>query len=124
MAVYLPGLKIQTKKHMVAINLNMGNIRKGTTHDLYAVSAWIYVLHRASKQEGYRVDEAKEKLRDFAKFYVNSLMNTDYEKNEHWNDMHMLFGGLCGLAELQLALPGEIISDFPLKLVLDRRPFI
>ena len=90
----------------------------------FAEIDWIYVLHRASKQEGYRVDEAKEKLRDFAKFYVNSLMNTDYEKNEHWNDMHMLFGGLCGLAELQLALPGEIISDFPLKLVLDRRPFI
>ena len=90
----------------------------------FAEIDWIYVLHRASKQEGYRVDEAKEKLRDFAKFYVDARMNTDYEKNEYWNDMHMLFGGLCALAELQIALPGEIISDFPLKLVLDRRPFI
>ncbi len=35
-----------------------------------------------------------------------------------------LFGAVCCLAELQLALPGEIISSVPLKNVLDRRPFI
>ena len=40
------------------------------------------------------------------------------------NDMHTLFGCICALAELQSFLPGEIVSDVPLKLVLDRRPFI
>ena len=38
--------------------------------------------------------------------------------------MHRLFGSICALAELQAALPGELRSDKPLKLVLDRRPFI
>ena len=36
----------------------------------------------------------------------------------------MLFGGVCALAELQQTLRGELISDKPLRLVLDRRPFI
>ena len=40
------------------------------------------------------------------------------------NDLHALFGAVCCLAELQAALPGEITSEKPLKLVLDRRPFI
>jgi hypothetical protein len=35
-----------------------------------------------------------------------------------------LFGAVCALAELQRALPGEIRSERPLRLVLDRRPFI
>ena len=39
-------------------------------------------------------------------------------------DLHMLFGSVCALAELQSALPGMIITEKPLRLVLDRRPFI
>ena len=39
------------------------------------------------------------------------LSNAEYER-------------LCGLAELQAALPGKIITDKPMRLVLDRRPFI
>ena len=40
------------------------------------------------------------------------------------NDLHMLFGAVCAVSELQLALPGEIESTVPLKNVLDRRPFV
>ena len=40
------------------------------------------------------------------------------------NDLHALFGAVCALAELQLALPGELRSSVPLRNVLDRRPFI
>ena len=36
----------------------------------------------------------------------------------------LLFGYLCAFAELQQALPGSCVTDRPLKLVLDRRPFI
>jgi len=36
----------------------------------------------------------------------------------------MLFGAACAVAELQIALPGEIKSAYPLKQILDRRPFI
>ena len=40
------------------------------------------------------------------------------------NDLHSVFGTVCCLAELQRALRGSIITEKPLKLVLDRRPFI
>ena len=46
------------------------------------------------------------------------------EVHDGFNDLHMLFGSVCALAELQLALPGIIVTEKPLKLVLDRRPFI
>lgn len=90
----------------------------------FAEIDWIYTLNRASRQEGYRVEEAKERIRDFAKFYLGNLYATDYENNERWNDLHMLFGVSCAFAELQNALPGEVKTNYPLKLVLDRRPFI
>ena len=50
--------------------------------------------------------------------------NVDWEHDESVNDLHMLFGGVCGLAELSRALRGVLVSEIPLKLVLDRRPFI
>jgi hypothetical protein len=52
------------------------------------------------------------------------MMSIDYEKDDAFNDLHMLFGASCALAELQSALPGKIITEKPLRLVLDRRPFI
>ena len=48
----------------------------------------------------------------------------DFETDDPINDLHMLFGTVCALAELQNALPGEIVSTRPMRLVLDRRPFI
>lgn len=59
--------------------------------------------------------------RQFAFKYPGFL---DHTKDEMWNDLHMLFGAVCCIAELQIALPGELRSSFPLKQVLDRRPFI
>ena len=56
--------------------------------------------------------------------YVEWLNNVDWEHDDGANDLHMLFGTLCCLTELQLALPGIICSDVPLRMVLDRRPFI
>ena len=52
------------------------------------------------------------------------MSKIDYEKDENFNDLHLLFGAVCCLAELQMALPGKILSSKPLRLVLDRRPFI
>ncbi|MDF3130566.1 hypothetical protein P0Y35_15265 [Kiritimatiellaeota bacterium B1221] len=51
-------------------------------------------------------------------------MSENIEKADGLNDLHMLFGSLCALAELQASLPGVLTSSRPLKLVLDRRPFI
>ena len=85
---------------------------------------WIFCLTRASRQTSYKWEQVREALLDFADIYVDYLNSLDYEKDEGFNDLHMLFGTMCALAELQSAFPGRFLTDKPLKLVLDRRPFI
>ena len=72
----------------------------------------------------YSIDEAKEAVEQYAERYIDMMSKIDYEKDENFNDLHLLFGAVCCLAELQMALPGKILSSKPLRLVLDRRPFI
>ena len=85
---------------------------------------WVYALNRATRQTPHRHSEAKDRLRIFAKSYIEYLEGIDFNTDDNANDLHMLFGTVCALAELQAALPGEIVSTRPLRLVLDRRPFI
>ena len=85
---------------------------------------WVFAINRASHQSKHRFDEVKAQLRDFASRFIPYMKSLDYETHDGVNDLHMLFGALCALAELQRALPGEIESTTPLRLVLDRRPFI
>lgn len=85
---------------------------------------WIYALNRCSIQSGHRLGEARESMRKMAGEYVDFLMSVDPEESDDWNDLHMLFGAACAVAELQQALPGEFVTKYPLRLVLDRRPFI
>ena len=85
---------------------------------------WVFPINRATWQIGYRREEAKALMRDFAIKYFEYLDSIDVEKDDSFNDLHMLFGAVCCLSELQLALPGEIFTTKPLKNVLDRRPFI
>ncbi len=85
---------------------------------------WIYCLNRASHQTSHRYDEIKETLYSFAKGYIDYLNSVDFKTHTGANDLHLLFGVMCALAELQKALPGIVCSDIPTRLVLDRRPFI
>lgn len=85
---------------------------------------WVFCLNRAARQTPHRFAEAKARLRDFSRTFIDYLMTVDEEKADDFNDLHMLFGAACALAELQAALPGELETTVPLKLVLDRRPFI
>ncbi|MBQ4516170.1 MAG: hypothetical protein II978_05220 [Clostridia bacterium] len=85
---------------------------------------WVFCLNRASRQTPHRFYEVKEALFKFAKDYTDYLLELDWDKDDGANDMHMLFGTLCCLAELQIALHGKLYSDVPLRQVLDRRPFI
>ena len=85
---------------------------------------WVFTLTRASRQTPHRFYEVKEILRDFAEKYVAWLYSLDHAHHDGFNDLHMLFGAVCCLAELQTALPGELRTTKPLKIVLDRRPFI
>ena len=85
---------------------------------------WIFCLTRASRQTPYKWDEVRAALLDFADGYVAYLDSLDYCTHDGFNDLHMLFGTVCALAELQSAFPGRFITEKPLRLVLDRRPFI
>ncbi len=85
---------------------------------------WIYCLSRAMRQTAYRYAEGKARIEDFAVKLIDYLNGLDYETHDGFNDLHALFGTVCALAELQQFLPGKIVTDKPLKLVLDRRPFI
>ena len=84
----------------------------------------VYCLTRAMRQSPHRFYEGKKALDEFADKYIDMMLNIDYETDKHFNDLHCLFGAVCCLCELQAALPGKIITSKPLKLVLDRRPFI
>ncbi|MBE6537191.1 MAG: hypothetical protein E7673_04480 [Ruminococcaceae bacterium] len=84
----------------------------------------VYCLTRASRKTTHRRSEVVALLEDFAEKYVDYLLSLDYSTHDGFNDLHMLFGSLSALAELQAALPDKIITEKPLRLVLDRRPFI
>ncbi len=85
---------------------------------------WVFALNRAIRQTPHRFNEAKDRLRDFAGKYISWMESLDFDTHDDVNDLHSLFGAVCALAEIQAALPGEIVSTKPLRLVLDRRPFI
>ena len=89
----------------------------------FAEVDWVYCLHRAARDCG-RLGEARPALRDFAVEYLAYLDGLDPDTDAGLDDLHALFGAVSALAELQSALPGEIASERPLRLVLDRRPFL
>ncbi|MBE6634834.1 MAG: hypothetical protein E7617_01350 [Ruminococcaceae bacterium] len=102
-----------------------GGIRKSFMREIDFLEVdWIYCLNRASRQTPHRHAEVKELLYEAASVLTEYLNSIDCEKDDRFNDLHLLFGTTCALAELQAALPGTIITDKPLRLVLDRRPFI
>jgi len=90
----------------------------------FAEVDWVYALNRAARETPHRFFEAKDRLRRFADAYIGYLESLDFSSHDGINDLHRLFGALCCIAELQIALPGEYVSTKPLRPVLDRRPFI
>jgi hypothetical protein len=59
-----------------------------------------------------------------AQQYIDYLQQIDYARDPAFNDLHNLFGMICALSEFQQALPGQLITERPLRQVLDRRPYI
>lgn len=90
----------------------------------FAEIDWVFCLTRSLRQCGHRHGECHAALAAFVRRYVPFLLGLDPGTHEGLNDLHLLFGTLCCLAELQAVLPGQIRTERPLKLVLDRRPFI
>lgn len=90
----------------------------------FAEIDWVFCLNRAGRQSPHRFEERTEALESFARIYVDYLRALDLAEEPAIRDLHALFGVICALAELQIALPGFIRTERPLRLVLDRRPFI
>lgn len=85
---------------------------------------WVYCITRALRQCGHRYEECVRVVKAFADEYLEFLLNVQPDNIAVFDDLHLLFGVLCCVAELQQFLPGYIYSGKPLKLVLERRPFI
>ena len=101
----------------------------GTNLYLCKVAMDIVAKHVEPDKDGVRIAELdeqkyKELLWDHAQKLIAYMESLDDKTHDQMNDLHSLFGGVCALCELQQALPGKIETDIPLKLVLDRRPFI
>lgn len=90
----------------------------------FAEIDWVYCLTRSWRQCGHRSDEVQKALVEFATGYAEMLLTRVERMAVPFDDLHRLFGATCCLAEVQTWLPGLYRSDRPLKLVLDRRPFI
>ncbi len=103
---------------------------KGYLNDKFGKSTgfievdWVYCITRALRQCGHRFDDCKKVVRKFADSYLDALMAIDPDQPSGFDDIHMLFGTVCCVAEIQQFLPGYLYTEKPLKLVLDRRPFI
>lgn len=112
------------------IDSNITMYREGALPDFFARSAgfievdFIYTTSRAMRQTSHRRSECMEMLSELAEDYIAYLLREVTEDSFEFDDLHMLFGTVCALAELQSALPGKIKTDKPLRLVLDKRPFI
>lgn len=104
--------------------------RNGETEDTfgrqfhYIEMDWVYCLNRASRATDHRFGEIKSTLAEFAEGYIAWLTETDWDTCPAADDLHLLFGVVCCLAELQKAIPDRVRSSLPLRLTLDRRPFI
>jgi len=85
---------------------------------------WLYCLNRGVRQSGHRVAVAQCAMREVAASLVEFLRGLDHEQHRDFNDLHKLFGAFCALAEAQAALPGFLKTTQPMRLVLDRRPFV
>ena len=85
---------------------------------------WVYCLSRGLRHSGHRFAEARRALHEFAEEYAAFLLGLDPGRSPDLDDLHRLFGVVCALAELQQAAPGMLRTERPLRLVLDRRPFV
>ena len=85
---------------------------------------FLYTLRSLQKRTPYRANETREVIESIAHQLVASVLKIDPARDEGLNDLHTLFAGLSSLAVVQESLPGLIRTPKPLRLVLDRRPFL
>ncbi len=83
-----------------------------------------YLLARVQRRAGILYDETQQILSEIADGLIGQLLARDIAQIEALNNINTLFAIVSALALLQDALPGYIRTSKPMKLVLDKRPFI
>ena len=90
----------------------------------FAEIDWFFCMNRSMRQTDHRFAEGRRAIEALGRRLFDFVESLDPVTDDGLNDLHLLFGVLCAFAELQQALPGLLRTARPLKLVLDRRPFI
>lgn len=85
---------------------------------------FLYTLRSLQKRTPYRAAESRAVIEAIAEKLVASVLHLDPATDAGLDDLHTLFAGLCSLAVIEEALPGFLRTPKPLRLVLDRRPFL
>lgn len=85
---------------------------------------YTYLLARVQRRAGIKYEETQRILKEIADGLITQLLDMNPQTSETLNDLNTLFAIVCALAVLQDALPGYIRTSKPLKLVLDKRPFL
>lgn len=85
---------------------------------------WAYSIHRAARQSGHRSAEVRDALAEVASRVADILLDPATWRTAGFDDLHSTCGAISAVAELQSALPERVRTPRPLRLVLDRRPFI
>lgn len=83
-----------------------------------------YLLARVQRRAGTKFEETQKILTEITDGLISQLLADDILDNKTFNDTNTLFAIVSALAVLQDALPGYIKTSKPMRLVLDRRPFI
>lgn len=108
------------------LNTCIDAYRNGDCMDFATEIGWpdidfTYMLAKACRRSGMRFEETHAILKEIADGLINQLLVLPDDKLDN---LHTMFAVLCALAVLQDELPGYIKTPKPLKLVLDRRPFL
>jgi hypothetical protein len=85
---------------------------------------FIYLLSHCMRRTGHRIEEGNKIISEIAKPFINYILGLDVNKDDGINDLHNLFAVICSLAIVQDSLPGFLKTEKPLRMILDRRPFL
>jgi hypothetical protein len=107
-----------------ALRVRRENLQPLGTGPGFSEIDWVYCLTRPLRQCGHRFDEVQAELRDFAANYARALQAHIATHPVPFPDLHALNGTIAAFADLQQFLPGQLRTERPLRLILDRRPFI
>lgn len=113
----LPWRLIDTALEVMAFHRELYFKRRGHRH-----LPWIFCLSRSMRQSAHRHEEVRQVLIRFVPDYLKYLESQI--QADHFQSPQQIQWDLAALAELQLALPGRLQSDHPLRQILDRAPFI